>query len=132
MLRGKPGAVEMIKEVEAFCRKYDAVVGPSSQRHRRHRLVTMQEWEADPFEPMPTWDVPMVEIHMPEDRFRALMEHDHWLEHLARTDDAWIGNGAVNLVRKYERECRIRNEHPGVKAAWEQYQVMLRLVDTGQ
>jgi hypothetical protein len=121
-----------MKEVEEFCRKYDATVGPSSQRRRRHRLVTMQEWEKDPFEPMPTWDVGMVEITMPEDRFRALMEHDHWLERLARTDDAWRGTGAVNLVRNYERECRIRNEHPGVQAAWEQYQVMLRLVDPGQ
>lgn len=120
----------MIKEVEAFCRKYDAVVGPSSQRHRRHRLVTMQEWEANPFESMPTWDVAMVEIHMPEDRFRALMEHDHWLEREFRQGD--ISNGAVRIVRDYERECRIRHEHPGVQAAWEQYQVMLRLVDPGQ
>jgi hypothetical protein len=121
-----------MKEVEEFCGKYDAQVRPNGQMRRRHRLVTTWEWGKDPFESVPTWDVPMVEITMPEDRFRALMEHDHWLEHLARTDDAWIGNGAVNLVRKYERECRIRHEHPGVQAAWEQYQVMLRLVDTGQ
>jgi hypothetical protein len=120
----------MMKEVEEFCRKYDAQVGASSQRRRRHRLVTMQEWEKDPFEPMPTWDVAMVEITMPEDRFRALMEHDHWLEREFRQGD--ISNGAVRIAREYERECRIRHEHPGVQAAWEQYQVMLRLVDTGQ
>jgi hypothetical protein len=122
----------MIKEVQEFCGKYDATVGPSSQRRRRHRLATMQEWEKDPFESMPTWDVAMVEIHMPEDRFRALMEHDHWLERESRRNDGIVGNGAVRLVREYERECRIRNEHPGVRAAWEQYQVMLRLVDPGQ
>lgn len=118
----------MKKEVEEFCKKYDAQVGPSGQRRRRHRLMTMQEWEADPFEPMPTWDVAMVEIHMPEDRFRALMEHDHWLEREFRQGDQYIDSGAVRIVREYERECRIRHEHPSVRAAWEQYQIMLRLV----
>jgi hypothetical protein len=122
----------MIKEVEEFCRKYDATVAPSSQRRRRHRLVTMQEWEADPFEPTPTWDVSMVEITMPEDRFRALMEHDHWLEWNQRAHEGFQGADAVRIARERERECRIRHEHPGVKAAWEQYQVMLRLVDPGR
>lgn len=75
--------------------------------------------------------IPCVEIHMPADRFRALMEHDAWLERESRQGDGWIGNGAVNLVRKYERECRVRHEHPSVQAAWEQYQIMLRMVDSG-
>jgi hypothetical protein len=125
----------MKKEVEEFCRKYDATVGASSQRRRRHRLVTMQEWEADPFEPTPTWDVAIVEIHMPEDRFRALMEHDHWLAHAGLHDNNHFQNNVMrvsNLIVDHERECRIRQEHPGVRAAWEQYQVMLRLVDPGQ
>ena len=124
-----------MKEVEEFCRKYDAQVGPSSQRRRRHRLVTMQEWVKDPFEPMPTWDVSMVEIHMPEDRFRALLEHDHWLAHAGLHDNNHFQNNVMrvsNLIVDHERECRIRHEHPGVQAAWEQYQVMLRLVDTGR
>jgi len=121
---------EPMKEVTEFCKKYDAQVKPSSQRHVRHRLLTMQEWEQHPFEPMHTWAVPFVEIHMPEDRFRALMEHDHWLEREFRQNDGIMSNG-VRIVREYERECRIRNEHPGVKAAWEQYQIMLRMVDPG-
>jgi hypothetical protein len=121
-----------MKEVEEFCKKYDAYVGPSSRMHRRHRLVTMQEWEKDPFEPMPTWDVAMVGITMPEDRFRALMEHDHWLEWNQRAHEGFQGADAVRIARERERECRIRHEHPGVQAAWEQYQVMLRLVDPGQ
>jgi len=125
----------MTKEVEEFCRKYDATVGPSNQRRRRHRLLTKAEWEKDPFEPMPTWDVATVEITMPEDRFRALMEHDHWLAHAGLHDNNHFQNNVMrvsNLIVDHERECRIRQEHPGVQAAWEQYQVMLRLVDTGQ
>ena len=121
----------MDKETQDFCWRYDAHVGPSARISRRHRLVTMSDWNKDASEPAPIWYVPMVEIHMPEDRFRALMEHDHWLEREFRQGDG--SNGAVlRILREYERECRIRNEHPGVQAAWEQYQIMLRMVDTGQ
>jgi len=123
-----------MKEVQEFCGKYDAVVGPSSQRRRRHRLVTMQEWEKDPFEPMPTWDVAMVEITMPEDRFRALMEHDHWLARAGLQHNNHFQNNVMrvsNMIVDHERECRLRAEHPALQKAWEQYQIMLRMVDTG-
>jgi hypothetical protein len=122
-----------MKEVQEFCGKYDAVVGPSSRMHLRSRRVAVSDWIQDfhDIRTMPYEKVPCVEIHMPEDRFRALMEHDHWLEREFRRNEEIIGNGAVRLVREYERECRIRNEHPGVQAAWEQYQIMLRLVDSG-
>ena len=68
---------------------------------------------------------------MPADRFRALMEHDHWLELQQRRDQTGLTTNAVRIAREHERECRMRHEHPGVQAAWEQYQIMLRLVDTG-
>jgi hypothetical protein len=122
----------MMKEVQEFCGKYDATVGPSSRLHRRSRRLSLSDWQQDfdAARTMPYEDVPCVEIHMPEDRFRALMEHDHWLEREFRQGDG--SNGAVlRILREYERECRIRNEHPGVRAAWEQYQIMLRMVDTG-
>ena len=120
-----------MKEVQEFCRKYDAQVGASSRLHRRSRRVSLSDWQQDfdAVRTMPYEEVPCVEIHMPEDRFRALMEHDHWLEREFRQGD--ISNGAVRIARDHERECRIRNEHPGVQAAWEQYQIMLRLADTG-
>jgi len=123
----------VIKEVQEFCQRYDAVVGPSGRMHRRSRLVTLSDWEKDfnKIRDLPHQDVPCVEIHMPEDRFRALMEHDHWLEREFRQGDQYIDSNAVRIVREYERECRIRNEHPGVQSAWEQYQIMLRMVDTG-
>jgi hypothetical protein len=124
----------MDKETQEFCHKYDAHVGPSTRMHRRVRRTTVQMWsESDPeiFHTLPAEDVDCVEIHMPADRFRALMEHDHWLEREQRRGDGFIGNGAVRIVREYERECRIRHQHPGVQAAWEQYQIMLRLVDPG-
>lgn len=124
----------MDKETQEFCHKYDAHVGPSTRMHRRVRRTTVQMWsESDPeiFHTLPAEDVDCVEIHMPADRFRALMEHDHWLEREQRRGDGFIGANVVRMVREHERECRLRHEHPGVQAAWEQYQVMLRLVDTG-
>ena len=125
----------VIKEVQEFCKKYDAQVGPSSRMHRRAARFTNWQDRADTdvSKVLPVTNVvPGVEIHMPEDRFRALMEHDHWLEREFRRGDQFVDSGAVRIVREYERECRIRNEHPGVRAAWEQYQIMLRMVDTGK
>jgi hypothetical protein len=121
----------MDKETQDFCWRYDATVAPSTRMRRRLRRSTMQDCGTDPglFYTLPAEDVACVEIHMPEDRFRPLMEHDHWLEREFRQGD--ISNGAVvRIVREYERECRIRHEHPGVQAAWEQYQIMLSMVDT--
>jgi hypothetical protein len=120
----------MDKETQDFCWRYDAHVGPSARISSRHRLVTMSDWNKDASEPAPIWDVPMVEIHMPEDRFRALMEHDHWLEYNQRAHEGFQGRDALRIARERERECRIRHEHPGVQAAWEQYQIMLSMVDT--
>ena len=124
----------MDKETQDFCQRYDAQVGPSTRRHRRVRRTTVQMWsESDPelFSTLPAEDVDCVEIHMPADRFRALMEHDHWLELQQRRDQTGLTTNAVRIAREHEHECRIRHEHPAVQAAWEQYQIMLRLVDSG-
>lgn len=72
------------------------------------------------------YDQPCLEIHMPADRFRALMEHDAWLEREQRGNFA-VGDNVVRIVRERERECRLRHEHPMLAAAWEEYQVLLRL-----
>ena len=127
----------MDKETQDFCWRYDAQVGPSIQQHRRIRRTTLQDWATvdtgtavrDTIGDY--YDQPCVEIHMPLDRFRALMEHDHWLELQQRRDQTGLTTNAVRIAREHERECRIRHEHPAVQAAWEQYQIMLRMVDTG-
>lgn len=121
----------MNKEVNEFCHKYDAYVQPSTRMHRKAKRTTLQMWsDSDPemFQSMPYEDVKCVEVHMPEDRFRALMAHDAWLELEQRRGDAFIGANAVRLVREYEQETRLRHEHPGLMDAWQQYQTMLNLV----
>jgi hypothetical protein len=126
----------MDKETQEFCHKYDAHVGPSTRMHRRVRRTTIQDWASVDLgtavrDTIEHDHIPCVEIHMPADRFRALMEHDAWLEREQRRGDGFIGANVVRMVREHERECRLRHEHPGVQAAWEQYQIMLRMVDPG-
>lgn len=122
----------MNKEVNEFSYKYDAYVRESSRMHRRARRMDYKMWsESDPsmYQNIPYEDVKCVEIHMPEDRFRALLEHDEWLYN-SRMSNYQVGGEAIQIVKQYERETRIRHSNPSVKLAWEKYQTMLSLVDS--
>jgi hypothetical protein len=123
--------------IEEFCRKYEARVGPSSQPWRRAKPVPYDVWREDPdvFKTVEHQDVPMVEITMPEDCFRALMEHDHWLANAGLHHNNHFQNNVMrvsNMIVDHERECRLRSEHVALQKAWEQYQIMLRMVDDGR
>ena len=121
-----------MKEANDFCRKYDAYIQDSNRMHRRSKRMPFQMWsESDPeiFQQIPYEQVRCVEIHMPEDRFRALLEHDDWL-HTAQMSNYIKGNEAVWIVEQHERETRIRHANPSVQLAYEKYQMMLNLVDS--
>ena len=118
--------------VDEFCHKYQAEVGQSRRTWRRQQSVPYDVWLKDPdvFKTIECQDVPMVEITMPEDRFRALMEHDHWLANAGLHDNGHFTNNVMrvsNMVVEHERECRLRQQHPALQKAWEQYQIMLGL-----
>lgn len=121
------------KELHEFSRKYDAVVGPSSRRYHRRRPINFSMWnERDPYidyRTIPYEEVKCVEIHMPEDRFHALLEHDEWLYN-SRMSNNMIGGEAIEIVKQRDRETRIRHSNPSVRIAWEKYQTMLSLVDS--
>lgn len=125
----------MKREVDEFSRKYDAYVVPSSRMHRRVKRLDYKLWSesnADMFQTIPYEQVKCVEIHMPEDRFRALLEHDRWLETAGRPSEH-INNNVARvsvMIREHERESRIRHENDSVRAAYEKYQTLLRLVDS--
>ena len=119
----------MTDEVTEFCKKYDATVGRSGRMHHRARRVDYNVWsESDPavFNTLPYDSLPMVEIHMPEDRFCALLEHYEWL-YRARHLDYKIGNAGLAVAQQHEEECRIRHENPAVATAYAQYQMLLEL-----
>ncbi len=121
---------------EAFCRRYEAYVGPSSRMHRRVKRLDYKLWsESDPsiLQTIPYEQVKCVEVHMPEDRFRALLEHDDWVIKAGLKDSGFFNNNMSRvgiIIDEHERECRIRNENPAVRAAYEKYQTLLRLVDS--
>lgn len=118
----------MNDKVDDFVRKYDAVVEPSHRRFRRasYSDVTSVGLPSDVFDNIDYGDVACVNIQMPEDRFRALLEHDDWLKR------RYAGGrpGIIDLVQEHERECRARHENPAVKKAYENYQMLLRMVES--
>lgn len=122
----------MNKEVDQFSHKYNAIVQPSSRMHHRTRRMDYQMWsESDPdmYQSIPYEAVKCVEIHMPEDRFRALLEHDEWVYN-SRMNNHMVGGEAIQIVRQHEKETRIRHANPSVQLAWEKYQTMLNLVSS--
>lgn len=128
-----------MKDLKEFCYKYEAQVSPSSRPWRRPKRVPLDVWASDPnvfkdihhnYE-----DVPTVTITMPEDRFHALLEHDDWVSKAGLQGNNFFNNNVSrvsNMLMDHERECRLRYQHPGVQKAWEQYQIMLRMVDDGK
>ena len=112
---------------------------PSSQYHRRVQPVPVKFGE-DPadvlYQELPYQSVPMVEIHLPEDRFRALIEHDAFLDNHNhdRLRNSTTGSHvyydmmrAKSIIEEHEKECLIRNQNPSVRAAYDQYLTVLHL-----
>ena len=126
----------MLHEVDVFCKKYDAYVGPSTRMHRRVKRMNYDIWskgDQDIFNSVPVEEIKCVEIHMPEDRFRALLEHDDWIQHAGLQGNNYFANNVnrvSHMIVEHERECRIRQENPTVRAAYEKYQTLLALVQS--
>lgn len=126
----------MNDEVKKFARKYEAQVRPSHQRWHRAKPVPYSVFDERGFNAFETREVetiPLVDITLPEDRFRALLDHDEWVSKAGLQDNNHFQNNVMrvsNLVIEHERECRIRQSNPAVKAAYEKYQTLLRLVDS--
>lgn len=119
-------------KIDEFLYKYDAVVKPSHRMFRRASFTSFGSGynitPSDVFDNIDYGDIPCVDIHMPEDRFRALVEHDEWLHR--RYAGRHFPTGVTDLVVEHERECRIRHENPAVKKAYENYQMLLRMVES--
>jgi len=101
--------------------------------YRRHvKFTNWQDYtDIDVFKTLPleTETVRCVEVHMPEDRFRALIENKRWLdEHDDRNRSFPHIHRVQKIIAQQEDETRLRHQHPGVMDAWQQYQVMLQLV----
>lgn len=117
----------MNKKISDFCYKYDATVKPSRQRHWRAQRVNYADWSTNPSAMAAGQDyqnVPMLEITMPEDRFRALLEYNEWIEKTRINDEM----DRRFFAHQQEEEIRLRKQHPGLEELYEKYQTMLKLV----
>jgi len=121
----------MDKEVKEFCHSYDAQVQPSTKMYHRARRIDYRVWsesDQETYQNCPIDRINCVEVHLPEDRFRALIETKQWLD---KFDDRNRGRSihqTQKIIAQHEDETRLRHQHPGVMDAWQQYQTMLQLV----
>jgi nitrogenase subunit NifH len=123
-----------INNVNNFCRKYYATVGPNGNYQRRTLQVPLKqnaEFYND-FE-LSYRNIPMLKIVMPEDSFGYLLESQNHIQTLiGRTPESYSGHMykdiAMQIVEREDAEIRLRNQHPGLKDLYNQYQMMLHLV----
>ena len=123
----------MDKEVKEFCHRYDAQVQPSTKMYHRARRIDYRVWsesDQETYQNCPIDRINCVEVHMPEDQFRALIENKRWLDEF---EDYNRGrrpqiHSVQKIIAQHEDETRLRHQHPGVMDAWQQYQTMLQLV----
>ena len=117
----------MTEKLKKFCKNYEAEVRESTSRHCRPNRVSLELSKYDSEEHVSYKEIKCVEVRLPEDRFRALMEHDEWLHHALRHS---LGREGICIVKQHERESRIRHENPAVGMAYQKYKAMLNLVDS--
>lgn len=114
-------------EVNAFLKKYHAQAELSKHKMfakmPKFHLGRMQDY--DPYSATTTIDFqqePMVEVNIPQDKFRDLVERERWIGRL---------EGESEYYRKrYMQEIeddKIRHRNPAVMKAWQQYQMLLEL-----
>jgi hypothetical protein len=120
--------------VNEFCYNYEVKLKKSTQIHRRPILRSMYEFHNEELTTLfPTENISTVEMIMPEDRFRALVEHDHWLRTSGwdkSTDYVSSYRRALQIAKEHEHETKVRNSNPAVQAAYDQYQTLLNLVES--
>jgi hypothetical protein len=121
----------MSEELEHFKKKYRAHV-----QEGRRRYAVPKRMSVDPLSPSyEPFDLDFkyessVQIDMPKRDFQTLIAMEAYFESQLRDRD-WenFSGHAKSIVAQHERELRIRNENPGVKKAYENYLMLLAMVD---
>ena len=112
-------------DVRHFLNKFEAYGAISNRMHYRYRRVNYNDWMSVG-SPMPiSTDVeqePMIEITLPQHKFKELLAQEDYLERLEQSND--YNQKVVNMLRADER---VRDENPAVKNAWKKYLMLLEL-----
>lgn len=111
-----------------FEKFYDADVRKSSQQ--RYRATTkpadysLNDFPGD----LVNYEaIDMVEIHMPEDRFRALLEIEEKVKSILNVRTYTDVHPADRVWNDYQEQVRIRNESFAAQNAYEKYLSLLYL-----
>ena len=118
-------------ELEHFKSKYRAHVQQGYRRYTVPKRISM-----DPLSPShEPFDLSFeyensVQIDMSRRDFEHLVHMEKHFYDTMNRSGPYIGDHAKMIVDEYEREERIRNENPSVRAAYAKYQNLLRLVDS--
>lgn len=113
-------------ETEQFLKKYQAQAELSRNKvYAKPVPICYQDWLKDgasiPFHQEIERE-PLVEINMPQEKFRDLVERDRWVGQMEAE--------ARYYKERYMQEVeddKVRHRNPTVKKAWEQYQMLLEL-----
>jgi hypothetical protein len=124
------------KSFEKFCRHYEARVERTGQCHRRAepspwRMSDYRETSSIADERFLHFvEVPLVKITLPEDRLGALVEHEQRITAIIDTKSPFHSKYHVldHIIAEHEEECRLRYTNPALKKAWDNYQMLLKLV----
>jgi hypothetical protein len=114
-------------EVHRFCKHYEAQVELTSNKlYAKRRPIHYQDWISDgsgsiPFD-LKVEREPMVQIHMPQDEFKNLVEKERWYGRLEQEADYY-----KRIVEQYRNDERVRDSNPSVQKAWEKYLMLLEL-----
>ena len=126
----------MDKSFEKFCRHYEARVERTGRYHRR---AEPSPWRMSDYRETSSIadgrflhfvEVPLVAITLPEDRLGALVEHERRISDIL-DPGPYAGNRrqqVEHMIAEHEEECRLRYTNPALKKAWDNYQMLLKLV----
>lgn len=116
------------RDVQVFLKKYEAYGTISNRMYTKYRRMHYQDW-LDQNLPIPFTTQqeaePMIEITLPQERFRDLITQEDYLAHLEQENKY-----NRNIVMRERQEEMIRNSNPSVQKAWEKYQMLLELSRT--
>lgn len=115
------------KELNEFLYKYEARAQLSNMTYRRIRRVRFDYKDIDDafdqLSTIPFEDEPLVEITMPQDRFRHLVEVEQFITSTDRERE-W----AKQEMERQRKEQWVRQKDERVRKAYERYQTILNLV----
>ncbi len=113
------------EETNQFLKKYQAEASLSKNKlYARPKPIRYQDWLIDggiPFDQEIERE-PLVEIYMPQDQFRDLVERDRWYGQLEGESRYY----KERYMQEVEDD-KVRHRNPAVKKAWDQYKMLLEL-----